>query len=158
MGTTSFNVMDFLDGILEEPSSSQIESEDSLLSPSDSQDADPTTTTSLSSPGAVSLNPWAPQSRASRFGIALEEDDGGDIVFEEPEILDAILATSTSALDGNSSSVRLLTPAAILSTGGDTAAVLEEGEEEEVIVGKGSSSYGLRGSFYSNLLGEGEQE
>jgi hypothetical protein len=140
--SSGFDVMDFLDSILEDRNSLENEEErlDDLL-------AENTSGAIAALP--VSSDPWATErkSRAAAYGINVEEYAGEDN-YRTDEVVYAILA-SASRTNGVSTSslqttVPLLTPSAML------AANVDEAEDPN-----GNSSVGLfNRSFYSSLLEE----
>jgi hypothetical protein len=143
--TNGFDVMDFLDSILEDRSSLKNDEESlgDLLAEN---------TSGAISALPVSSDPWATErkSRASAYGINVEDYQGedDDDIYKTDEIVYAILASAnrtngetTSSLQN---SVPLLTPSAMLAANAD------ESEDPN-----STSSVGLFGrSFYSSLLEE----
>jgi hypothetical protein len=134
-----FDVMDFLDGILQDGSPTEAEIEPSAqVTPG--QIVVGTAGTSSSTP--VSANPWARESRAAAYGISFDDEEGDDAKVSETR-LDEILKGSSmekaipGGLGGN---IPLLTPAAILNVEGSNSIAVEE--DDKAI------------SFYAGLLDE----
>jgi len=119
-----FNVMDFLDTILDEP---QPDGEESPGSDDDKVG------TSLPFTGAFQSDPWAAEkkSRASAYGIAVEESNDPT---DEAALVHALLADNSTPL---------LTPASIL---GATQTENAGGDQEE--------SRHRTSSFHQSLLEE----
>jgi hypothetical protein len=145
--TSGFDVMDFLDSILEDRSS--LEDDDESLG-----DLLAANSSGAILASSLSSDPWATErkSRASAYGISVEDyqgkDDDDDDVYKTDAIVYAMLASS-SHVDGESAtslhnSVPLLTPSEMMATNAD------ESEDPNI-----TSSVGLFSrSFYSSFLEE----
>jgi hypothetical protein len=123
-----FDVMDFLDSILNDGVSAEQETD---------QSQDPGMLLPGASDAPLLSNPWASErkSRAAAYGISF--DDVDDMSSEASPILNVRAATPTD--EGSSfGNIPLLTPAAILLSG----------QEEE-----GDDADGVH-SFYASLMGE----
>ena len=120
-----FDVMDFLDSILNDGGPAEQESEDPGMLLAGGSDA------------PLLSNPWASEgkSRAAAYGISFDNAD--DMSSEASPILDVRAATPTD--EGSAfGNIPLLTPAAILLSGQD-----DEGNDED-----------RAQSFYTSLMGE----
>jgi len=139
---SGFDVMDFLDGILQDGSSG--ESEPTLeTEPAAHGTPGRIGVGGTTSSTPVSANPWARESRAAAYGISFDDDEEGSSTKASPPGLEDILKASPmekvlpGGLGGN---IPLLTPAAILNVEGNNTADVEE--DDKVM------------SFYAGLIDE----
>lgn len=134
---SGFDVMDFLDGILQDGSTTedeQINELQSSVSSTPSRIISGNTTGTATTP--VLANPWASEgkSRASAYGISFDDNDGG---------LNGLLkgASLSEGLSGElGENIPLLTPAAILSAEKSNSIVVDSDDKAV--------------SFYDGLLDE----
>lgn len=138
-----FDVMDFLDGILQDGSSAESEP---MVETEPSTPGTPggivAATAGKASSTPVSANPWARESRAAAYGISFDDEEENDKKAPTIGLEDILKGSSMEKVDpeGLGGNIPLLTPAAILNAEGNTNIAVEE--DDKAI------------SFYAGLLDE----
>lgn len=138
-----FDVMDFLDGILQDGSPTEAKP---TLDIKPSVPATPgrivVGTAGNASSTPVSANPWARESRAAAYGISFDDEEGGKTKPSTTGLGDILKGSSMEKVipGGLGGNIPLLTPAAILNAEGNINIAVEEDDK------------GI--SFYAGLLDE----
>ena len=143
---SGFDVMDFLDGILQDGSSADPEPVLEAEAPAQGPPGLGVAPAGNSST-PVSANPWARESRAAAYGISFDDDDeNGNTKAPSTELEDILLQGSPMekvpppGLGGN---LPLLTPAAILSAEGNNNKNVDVDKDDRAM-----------SSFYAGLIDE----
>eukprot|EP00536_Pseudo-nitzschia_multiseries_P002791 jgi/Psemu1/283966/fgenesh1_pg.39_\ len=130
---SGFDVMDFLDGILQDGSTAKEEPALEIESSSPGTPAKVATGSVGNSTTPVSDNPWARESRAAAYGISFDDEEGNAARTSAT----GLEKTITGGLGGN---IPFLTPAAILNA--EERNAIAQDEEDKTV------------SYYAGLLGE----
>ena len=140
---SGFDVMDFLDGILQDGTST--ESEPTLETEPSAQGTSgriAVATAGNVSSTPVSANPWARESRAAAYGISFDDEEGNSTKDSTTGFDDSLKASPMEKVipGGLGGNIPLLTPAAILNAEGNINADVEEDDKAM--------------SFYAGLIDE----
>ena len=142
---SAFDVMDFLDGILQDGSNSNTEVESTL----DVEPSIPGTPRRMvmeaagnTSSTPVSANPWAKESRAAAYGISFDDEENKSAKSSTPGLEEILNRSSIdTAIPGNlGGNANMLTPATFFNDKEDNDLAVEEDDKEI--------------SFYAGLLDE----
>jgi hypothetical protein len=140
---SGFDVMDFLDGILQD--GSPTEAEPTLeIEPSapDTPSSIVVGTAGNASSTPVAANPWAMESRAAAYGISFDDEDRKNAKDSTTELEEILKGSSMEKVlpGGLGDNIPLLTTAAILNAEGNNK-IAEEDDDKAI-------------SFYAGLLDE----